>query len=211
MAIRLVENLAISQGMKTPKIFVIDDNSMNAFATGRKEENATIVFTKGLLDNLEKKEIEGVAAHELSHIKNKDIMIMTISVALIGVIAIISDMAIRMVFFSNEKKHPAFYIIAIALGILAPIAAKLIQLSISRKREFLADSSAVLMTRFPDGLSSALEKISGQNIPLKKQSTAVAHLYISNPAGKKASFFGKIFSTHPPVQERIEALNNMGK
>jgi heat shock protein HtpX len=209
MLIRLLENLSISQGIKVPKIFVIDDVAMNAFATGRGEKNASIVFTTGILEVLEKKEIEGVAAHELSHIKNKDIMIATISVALIGVIAILSDMVIRMVFYSDEKKHPAVYIVAIVLGIASPIVAKLIQLSISRKREFLADSSAVLMTRFPEGLASALEKISTQNVVLKKQSNAIAHLYISNPFGKTKNFLSEIFSTHPPIEDRIKALKNM--
>lgn len=210
MAQRMVDNLCISQGIKTPRVFMIDDLSMNAFSTGRKEDNATIVFTVGLLNNLDKKEIEGVAAHELSHIKNKDILVMTVVVALIGIIAILSDLAIRTVFFSNkDKKHPAIYLIAIALGIVTPIIAKIIQFSISQKREFLADSSAVLMTRYPEGLKSALEKISLQGIPLKHQNTATAHLYISNPTGNKKSFFTNIFSTHPPVNERIAALKKM--
>ena len=211
MVMRLVENLAISQGMKTPKVFIINDEAMNAFATGRKQEDATIVFTKGLLESLDKKELEGVAAHELSHIKNKDIMIMTLVVVLIGLIAIISDMVIRMVFFSQEKKSPQLIILAIVLGVLSPIVSKVIQLAISRKREFLADSSAVLMTRFPKGLASALEKISSQGVAMKKQHTATAHLFISNPQGKKKGFFTKIFSTHPPVEERIDALKQMGQ
>ncbi|MCK5589038.1 MAG: M48 family metallopeptidase [Candidatus Pacebacteria bacterium] len=213
--IRIVENLAITAGLPTPKIYIIKDDAINAFATGRNPKNASVAFTRGLLKNLEKKETEGVAAHEISHIKNRDIMVMTIVVTLVGVVAIFSDLFIRMSFYGNsdnKKGNGIILIIGIVLAILSPVIAKIIQLAVSRKREYLADASGALLTRYPEGLASALEKISKQGKSMKKKSTATAHLFISNPLkgdGKKGNFFAKMFSTHPPIEERISLLRNM--
>jgi heat shock protein HtpX len=208
----LVENLAITAGLPMPKIFVIEDPSPNAFATGRDKNHAVVAVTTGLLAILNKTELEGVVAHEMSHIGNKDMLLSTVIVVLVGFISIVSDMMIRMTFFgghdNDNKNSGIFAIIGIVLAILAPIAALLIQLAISRKREYLADASGALLTRYPEGLASALEKISQHGIPMKKQSTAIAHLYIANPKGSGA--FGRkvsgLFSTHPQVEDRIKKL-----
>jgi len=208
----LVENLAITAGLPMPKIFVIEDPSPNAFATGRDKNHAVVAVTTGLLAILNKTELEGVVAHEMSHIGNKDMLLSTVVVVLVGFISIVSDMMIRMTFFgghdNDNKNSGIFAIIGIVLAILAPFAAVLIQLAISRKREYLADASGALLTRYPEGLASALEKISKYGTPMKKQSTAIAHLYIANPKGSGA--FGKkvsgLFSTHPPIQNRINIL-----
>jgi heat shock protein HtpX len=208
----LVENLAITAGLPMPKIFVIDDPSPNAFATGRDKNHAVVAVTTGLLSILNKTELEGVVAHEMSHIGNKDMLLSTVVVVLVGFISIVSDMMIRMTFFgghdNDNKNSGIFAIIGIVLAILAPFAAVLIQLAISRKREYLADASGALLTRYPEGLASALEKISQYGTPMKKQSTAIAHLYIANPKGSGA--FGKkvsgLFSTHPQVEDRIKKL-----
>ena len=211
---RIVENLAITAGLPTPKIYTIDDTAMNAFATGRDPEHGVICFTTGLLSRLEKSEIEAVAAHELSHIGNRDTLIATLVVILVGLVALLADWFRHWAFFGgsrdNENKGQLqiiMIVIALVLSILAPIAATLMQLAISRKREFLADASGALLTRYPEGLASALEKISGDREPLEAANRATASLYIANPfKGKKVSSF---FMTHPPMEERIAALRGM--
>lgn len=208
----LVENLCIATGIPVPKIYVINDQSMNAFATGRDPKNGVICFTTGLLEKLNKAELEGVAAHELSHIKNYDIRLMAVVVILVGIVALLSDIFLRSMFFGGRKNsHIIIILIGIGLAILSPIAATLIQLAISRKREFLADASGVLITRYPDALASALEKIAGDPNPVKKATNATAHLFIENPFKEKnkSHWFSSLFNTHPPVSERIRVLRSM--
>lgn len=211
----VVENLSITAGLPMPKIYVIPDPAPNAFATGRDKNHAVVAATTGLLSMMNRTELEGVMAHELSHIGNRDMLLSTVAVVLVGFIAIVSDMMMRMAFFggrdNDNKGGGIIIIIGIVLSILAPIFATLIQLGISRKREFLADASGALLTRYPEGLASALEKIGSYQKPMIKQSTAIAHLYIANPFGSGA--FGKkvgnLFSTHPPVAERVKILRGM--
>jgi len=215
----IVENLAITGGLPMPKVYVIPDDAPNAFATGRDPEHASVAVTTGLLNRLDKNELQGVIAHELSHIGNYDIRLSTIVVVLVGVIALLSNIFLRSRFFGfggRDNKDSGggqlqliLLIVAIVAAILAPIAATLIQLAISRKREFLADSSGALLTRYPEGLASALEKISQYTQPVRKVSGATAHLYISDPMGKKVSYFQKIFSTHPSIAERVKLLRGM--
>ena len=217
--LRVVENLAISQGMPTPRVYIIEDTAMNAFATGRNPKNAAMAFTTGIIDKLEKNELEGVAAHELSHIKNRDILVMTIVVVLVGFISIIADLFMRGAFkkggLDNDKAAILVLVVGVIFAIASPFVAKAIQLAISRKREYLADASGVEMTRYPEGLASALEKISKQNKPVKRAGTATAHLYISSPFLDRdkttVDFLERIFSTHPPIQERIANLRGMNK
>lgn len=213
-----VENLCITAGLPMPKVYIIDDPAPNAFATGRDPKHASIAVTSGLLDTMSDSELAGVLAHEISHINNYDIRLMTIIVVLVGVVAILSNFFLRSRMFGFGRRDNdnnggqiqlILLIIAIVASILAPIAATLIQLSISRKREFLADSSGVSLTRYPDGLASALEKISEYKAPMKNASSATAHMYISNPLGKKQSYLSKIFSTHPPIEERVAALRKL--
>lgn len=212
---RIVENLSITAGIKTPEIYIINDPSPNAFATGRDPENAAVAFTTGLLQKLEKSEIEAVAAHEIGHIKNYDIRIMTIVVVLIGLVVLISDLLIRLPLFmrSSDRQDARFTIIAflagIILGLLSPLFAKMIQMAISRSREYLADATGALLTRYPEALASALEKISKNQQPLKHANNATAHLYIANPFAKKRNFINKLFSTHPPIEDRIAKLRSM--
>ncbi|MCX6754421.1 MAG: M48 family metallopeptidase [Candidatus Nomurabacteria bacterium] len=210
----IVENLAITAGLPMPKIFVIEDPSPNAFATGRDKEHSVVAVTTGLLSIMNKTELEGVIAHEMSHIGNRDMLVSTAAVVLVGFVAIVSDMIIRMTLFGGNRSddreggNGIFMIVGIVLSILAPIIATLIQLAISRKREYLADASGSLLTRYPEGLASALEKISQYGVPMKRQSTAIAHLYIANPTGSGAfsKKIGNLFSTHPPVEDRIKRL-----
>jgi heat shock protein HtpX len=214
----LTENLAITAGLPKPRLYVIDDPAPNAFATGRDEEHAVVCVTTGLLSLLSRAELEGVLAHELSHVKNRDMLVMTIAVVLAGFIAIVADLFLRLSIFgggrqSDSKQGNVLFIILAVVGIiLAPIAAKLIQLAVSRRREYLADSSAALLTRYPEGLASALQKIGGYPAPMKHANVATSHLFISNPFGLGAkgrggaSFVEKLFSTHPPIPERITAL-----
>jgi heat shock protein HtpX len=213
--ITTVENLAITAGLPMPKVYVINDPSPNAFATGRNPEHAAVAATTGLLSLLEKSELEGVMAHELSHVQNRDTLIGTVVVVLVGFVTILSDIFLRWSFWgggNSDREGDAriraiMTIVAIVLAILAPIFAKLLQLAISRKREFLADASGALLTRYPQGLASALRKIESTHIPLKRAQHATAHLYISNPfKDKKRDFFGKLFMTHPPTSERVAAL-----
>lgn len=216
---RIVENLAITAGLPMPRLYMIDDPSPNAFATGRNPEHAVVTVTSGLLAILNKTEVEGVIAHELSHIGNRDMLVMTVAVVLAGFIAIVADMFLRASMFgggrdNDNKLGPIVIVLAIVGSILAPIAAQLIQLAISRKREFLADASGALLTRYPEGLASALEKISRAGIPMQIQSTATAHLFIADPTGgsgrrgMKERISG-LFMTHPPVEERVAALRGI--
>jgi len=210
-----VENLAITAGLPKPKIYIINDPAPNAFATGRDPKNASVAVTTGLLQMLNKTELEGVLAHELSHIGNRDILVMSTAIVLVGFIAVISDIVWRITLFGGggreKNSNPVLLIAGIVLLILAPIVAKLMQMAVSRKREFLADASGALLTRYPEGLASALRKISGYTQPMKKVSSATAHMFISNPfgsQGKAGKFMSKLFSTHPPMEERIAALLN---
>lgn len=214
----VVENLTITSGLPMPKVYIINDPAPNAFATGRDPEHSSLAVTTGLLDRMDKPELEGVVAHELSHVGNYDIRLMMIVVVLVGVIALISDLFIRIRFWfgggddnNNSGSGTMWLIIAIVAAILAPIIATLVQLAISRKREFLADSTGALMTRYPSALASALEKIAGYKKPMQRVSSATSHLFISNPFGNAGSYFSRIFSTHPPIQERIKNLREMEK
>jgi len=209
-----VENLSITAGLPLPKIYVIVDPAPNAFATGRDKNHAVVAVTTGLLSVLNKTELEGVIAHELSHIGNRDMLISTVAVVLVGFIAIVSDMIIRMTLFGGNRDREGnnlFIIIGILASILAPIFATLLQLAVSRKREYLADASGALLTRYPEGLASALEKISSYKQPMMRQSTAIAHLYISNPngSGKFKKGISGLFATHPPAEKRIQILRGM--
>ncbi|PIZ96030.1 MAG: zinc metalloprotease HtpX [Candidatus Magasanikbacteria bacterium CG_4_10_14_0_2_um_filter_33_14] len=210
---KMVENLAITAGMPMPKVYVINSEALNAFATGRDPEHSSIAVTTGIVKALENEELEGVLAHELSHIKNYDIRVMTIVVVLVGAISLLSNWFFRMRLFgggkrdSNNNSSGIIMIVGLVLLILSPIVANLIKLAISRKREYLADASGSLLTRYPEGLARALEKISASNVPLQTANAATAHLFISNPFKKKA--FSAMFSTHPPIEERIKKLRNM--
>ena len=215
---RLVENLSITAGLPLPKIFVINESQPNAFATGRDAKHAVVAVTRGLLEKLERAELEGVIAHELSHIGNKDMLLQTVIVVLVGVVAMLSNMFLRISFWGgmgHRNSRDSSGLILLALGIiaaiLAPIAASLIRLSISRKREFLADASGSLLTRYPEGLARALEKISADQNPMRVANNSTAHLFISSPfKGKQSqSWFTKLFMTHPPVEQRIKALRGM--
>lgn len=207
-----VENLSITAGLPLPKIYVIDDPAPNAFATGRDEKHAVVAATTGLLQILDKSELEGVIAHELSHIGNRDMLVSTVAVVLVGFVAILSDLFLRSRLYGlrgrggrSNRAGGLILILAIAAAILAPIAAALIRLAISRKREFLADASGALLTRYPEGLASALRKISQFGRPLQRASNATAHLYIANPFGGQGGI-SKLFMTHPPIESRITAL-----
>jgi len=213
----VVENLSITAGLPMPRLYLIEDPIPNAFATGRDENHSSVAVTSGLLLILNKSELEGVVAHELSHIKNKDILIQTIVVVLAGIIAIASDMFLRFNIFhhDDEKRSPLLFLLVLVAMIFAPLAASIIRFSLSRKREFLADASGALLTRYPEGLAKALQKISQYRQPLQQAHAATAHLYIVNPLGlsereneseEKISWFSKLFMTHPPVSERIKAL-----
>jgi heat shock protein HtpX len=212
---RLVENLCITAGLPVPKIYIIDDPAPNAFATGRNKDKAVIALTTGLIHKLERSELEGVIAHELSHIGNRDILFATLVTVLVGSIVILADMLRYSLFFKggDSKKNPIFLVILIAVIIIAPIFAYMIKFAISRKREFLADADGALLTRYPEGLARALEKISSDENSLKHANTAMAHLFIATPfkgkKGRKKSFFKKAFMTHPPMEERIAKLRSM--
>lgn len=217
----IVENLSIGDGVPMPRVYIINDPSPNAFATGRDPKHAAVAATTGILERLTKAELEGVIAHELSHVKNYDTRLMAITAVLVGFIAMITDFFMRGVFwgsFSNNdsdnrdsRVQLIFFVLAIVFAILAPIVASLIQLAISRKRELLADASGALLTRYPEGLARALEKIAADPKPLKRASNATAHLYISNPFKNKgfAGSISNLFSTHPPIEERIKILRSM--
>jgi heat shock protein HtpX len=214
---RLLENLAITAGLPMPKLYIINDTAMNAFATGRNPEHSAIALTTGIIARLEQSELEGVIAHELSHIGNRDTLIQTISVVLVGLVALLADWFLRISFWrgvggrnnnnDNGQLGIILGVIAIVLAILAPIFVQLLHLAISRKREYLADASGALLTRYPEGLATALEKISKDTEPLEVANRATAHLYISNPL--KGGGAKDLFSTHPPINKRIAALRGM--
>lgn len=214
-----VENLAITAGLPTPKVYMMQDPSPNAFATGRDPKHAVVCVTSGLRSKMTQPELEGVIAHEMSHVGNYDTRLMTIVVTLVGSIVLISHFFLRVSFFgggrrdNNGGNNQLFLIIGIVLAILSPIAATLIQLAISRQREYLADASGALLTRYPEGLASALKKIEADDEPLAAANGATAHLYISDPlkahSGTKQGLFSGLFDTHPPIQERIKRLNEM--
>ena len=215
---RVVENLSIGSGLPMPKVYVIEDSVPNAFATGRDPQHASVTATRGLLNKLDKSELEGVIAHEMSHVGNYDIRVMTITVVLVGIIALLADLFMRWTWFGSGARSSnrdrggglaILAIIAIVLAILAPIAAQLIQLAISRQREYLADASGALLCRNPDALARALEKISADPDPLEEANKATAHLYFSNPLRDHDSFLNNLFSTHPPVEDRIRLLRAM--
>ena len=214
---RIVENLAITAGLPKPRVYVMEEDAPNAFAAGRDPKHAVVSVTTGLLQKLERSELEGVIAHELSHIGNRDILVMTVAVVLAGLVAMLADLFLRVSFWGggNHDRGGRGNALVMAVGligiILAPIAAQLIQLAISRQREFLADASGALLTRYPDGLASALVKISSYEGPMKRASHATAHLFISNPFGahEAGRFVARLFATHPPVGERISALTEM--
>jgi heat shock protein HtpX len=206
----LVENLCITAGLPIPKIYVIQDSSPNAFATGRNPEHAVVALTTGIIEKLGKKELEGVIAHELSHIGNRDMLLSTVIVILVGFIALMADWFRRWTWFGGDddrEGNAIFVVVGLVLSILAPLAAMLIQLAISRKREFLADADGALLTRYPEGLANALEKISADPTPMRNANRATAHLFIANPfRGKKIS---SLFQTHPPIAERVKRLRGM--
>ena len=210
---RMVENLCITAGIPLPRIYLIESAAINAFATGRNPQHASIAITRGAIEKLENEELEGVIAHELSHVKNYDILVMTMVIVLVGIVSIITNMFYRSSWRrrssdSENKAGGILVIIGLILIVLAPLIAQLIKLAVSRKREYLADASGSLLTRYPEGLARALEKIQNDNEHLDKVSEATAHLYISNPlSGKKLS---RLFSTHPPIEERIKILRQMG-
>lgn len=216
---RTVENLCIGSGIPMPKVYIINDSAPNAFATGRDPKHAVICATTGILQKLNKAELEGVIAHELSHIRNFDIRLMAIVVVLVGLVALLADFFMRSLWYGGgrrdrEERSSAqgiFLFIGIALAILSPVIATLIQLAVSRKREFLADASGALLTRYPEGLASALEKIAKDKEPLEAANNATAHLYISNPFKSKPAghWFANLFNTHPPIEERIKLLRSM--
>lgn len=214
--INIVENLSITAGLPMPKVYVVNDPAPNAFATGRDPEHAVVAATTGIISLLERNELEGVMAHELAHVGNRDMLVMTVTVVLAGFIAILADFFMRALWFgggNDRNKHPIFIVVAIVGIILAPIAAQMIQLAVSRKREYLADASGALLTRYPEGLASALEKISSYGRPMQRASHATAHLFIADPfGGEKRSLgqkIGGLFQTHPPASERIARLRSM--
>ena len=216
---RIVENLCIAGGLPLPKIYVINDPAPNAFATGRDAKHAVVAVTSGLLEILERSELEGVIAHELSHIGNRDMLVSTVVVILVGTVAMMADLFLRMSFWGMRSRDSRdrgqlgaiMMVLGIVAVILAPIAATLIQLAVSRKREFLADASGALLTRYPEGLASALRKISAYPQSVRHASDATAHLYFASPfrSKEKKSWFHKLFLTHPPVEERIKALQGL--
>ena len=220
---RILENLTIAAGLPMPGFYIIEDPAPNAFATGRNPKHAVVAVTIGLMEKLDRSELEGVLSHELSHIGNRDMLVSTVAVVLVGFIAILSDIFMRSMWFggirsrddNDSRAGGILIIIGIALSVLAPIIASLIHMAISRRREFLADTSGALLTRYPEGLANALEKISTYSRPMKTASNATAHLFLENPfgadsqKGKKTPWLIKIFSTHPPIEERVKILRGL--
>lgn len=214
---RIVENLAITNGMPMPKVFIIDDSALNAFATGRDPQHAVVAATRGLLEVMDDKELQGVMAHELGHVKNYDIRVSMVAFALVAAVALLSDIFLRASFFgggtfSDDDDSPSssgiMTVLAIVAIVLAPIVASMIQLAISRRREYLADATGALTTRYPEGLASALEKIRDNGSVLRRQNASTAHFFIANPLSSRS--FAALFSTHPPIDERIDKLRHMG-
>lgn len=216
---RVVENLSITAGLPMPRIYIIDDSAPNAFATGRDPNHAVVCVTSGLLQKLEKPELEGVIAHEMSHVGNYDIRLMAVVTILVGIVVLMSDWFIRISFWGGDRDEDRgelgmiLMVIGIVLALLSPLFATLIQLAISRKREYLADATGVQLTRYPEGLARALEKISADTEPLEVANKATAHLYIANPLkghqGTRRGWFANLFNTHPPIEERIKRLRGM--
>ena len=216
----VVEGLAIAAGVSTPRCYVIDDTSPNAFATGRNPQNAVICVTKGLLEKMNRVELEGVVAHEMSHIKNYDVRLQTVVVVMAGVVALLSDWMLRSFFWGGGRRRSRergggsgagaiLVAVGLLLALLSPLIATIIQLAVSRKREFLADASGAMLTRYPPGLASALRKLAADTEPLKEANKATAHLYIVNPLKNVKGAVNRLFSTHPPIEERIAALEKM--
>lgn len=208
---RIVENLSITEGLPMPKVYIIDDPGLNAFATGRNPNQSVVAATSGLIDALDDHELEGVMAHELGHVKNYDIRVSMVAFALVAVISIMADFMLRMTWFRGDdddsSSNTIFFVIGLVAAILAPLIATMIQLSISRKREYLADATGALTTRYPEGLASALEKISQQGSGLRRQNASTAHLFFASPL--RSSNLLRLFSTHPPVEDRIKKLREM--
>lgn len=222
LLLNTVENLALADGLPMPKVYIMNDQSINAFATGRDPKHASIAVTQGALDKLENEELEGVLAHELSHVKNYDIRVMSLVVVLVGVIALVSNFFLRSLWWgggrrdndNNSQGQAIFLVIAIVFAVLAPIAATLIQLAVSRKRELLADASGALLTRYPEGLANALKKIESDQMPMQHANQGTAHLFISNPfkvnhEQRKQGWLAGLFNTHPPLEQRIKILEKM--
>lgn len=207
---RIVENLAITTGIQTPKIYMIDDPAPNAFATGRDPKHAIVAATTGIMDIMSDRELEAVMAHELGHVRNYDIRVSMIAFGLVSAIALLSDIAMRMFFFGDDRRdsntNPVVLVVGVVLIILAPIIAAMIQMAVSRQREYLADATGAITTRDPEGLASALEKLEQYGQPMKQQHGATAHLFFNNPL--KKGFFNNLFSTHPPLEMRIARLRN---
>ena len=206
---RVVENLSIASGMPMPKVYIIDDPAPNAFATGRDPNHAIVGATTGLLDIMDKRELEAVMAHEMSHVRNYDIRVSMIAFGLVSAIGLFADLALRMMFYSDDRDrdvNPIVYALGLIVVILAPLLATITQLAVSRQREYLADASGVLLTRDTEGLASALEKLRQYGRPMQKQSSSTANLFMNNPL--KPGFFSKLFSTHPPLEDRIARLRN---
>lgn len=211
---RMVENLAITAGIPMPKVYVMNDPSANAFATGRAPEHASVSVTTGLLQIMDDNELEGVLAHELSHVKNYDIRVMTIVIVLVGIVLLLSDILLRTMFWggrdSDHRAGGVLLVIGLVLAVLSPFFAELIKLAVSRSREYLADASGAMLTRYPDGLARALEKIAAHDRPLKRANHATAHLFLANPFDPHVTKkFEHLFSTHPPIEERIKKLRSM--
>lgn len=209
---RIVENLSITNGMPMPKVYIINDPAPNAFATGRNPEHAIVGATTGILDILDDSELEGVMAHELGHVKNYDIRVSMVAFALVAVISVLADIMLRLAWYRDDDDNSSnslFFVLGIAAAILVPIIATLIQLAISRRREYLADATGALTTRYPEGLAKALEKIGKHGRPLHRQNPSTAHLFFANPL-KKGSL-AALFSTHPPIKDRIARLTEMGR
>ena len=213
-----VEGLAIAAGIPTPKLYIIDDTAPNAFATGRSPEHAAIAVTTGLLQKLNRVELEGVIGHEMSHIANYDTLLMTLTVVMVGTVALVSDWMLRSFLWGGRRRKGSsgggqagivLVVVALVLAILSPLIAQLIKLAISRRREFLADANGALLTRYPEGLASALETISSDREPLEVANKATAHLYILNPLKGQKGAFNKLFSTHPPMEQRVALLREM--
>ncbi len=209
---RIVENIAITNGMPTPKIYLIDDAALNAFATGRNPEHSIVGVTSGLMEALDDQELEGVMAHEMGHVKNYDIRVSLVAFAMVAVIGLLADIMLRLTWFGggddDDGGSPIFFALGIVAALLAPIAATLIQLAISRQREYLADATGALTTRYPEGLASALEKIGSHGSALRRQNASTAHLFFAKPL--KGKSLATLFSTHPPIEDRVNRLRTMG-
>ncbi|MDP2676199.1 MAG: M48 family metallopeptidase [bacterium] len=212
----IVENLAITAGLPMPRVYLVNESVPNAFATGRDPEHAVVAVTEGLLRILDRSELEGVLAHELSHVGNRDMLVSTIVVVLVGFLALLSDMFLRSLFWGSfgggrdrRGGGGVIVLIGVILAILSPIVASLIQLAISRKREYLADASGALLTRYPEALASALEKIGKHSAPMKSANNATAHLWLSDPHGKRPGAISRMFMTHPPIEDRVARLRGM--